>query len=278
MLKPKDLTTDVATHFAFGENWSDYSRTIDETRIQSAVENLQRLLNQQTLGGLSFLDIGCGSGIHSLSALRLGAGPLLAVDFDPVSVNTCRDVLSKWADGFKWTCQPCSVFDIDSATSDKFDIVYSWGVLHHTGDMWKAIGKAAEKVKPGGLFALAVYVKTRLCEFWKIEKRIYRRFPTFLQFPFICLYSAVDLTRLLVRGVNPIKWVREYRKLRGMNYWHDAHDWLGGYPYESASAEEVAAFMKRQGFTLLKSFNTESSLGLTGSGCAEYLFIRNQTT
>ena len=38
-----------------------------------------------------------------------------------------------------------------------FDIVYSWGVLHHTGDVWHAIENAASRVKPGGIFYIALY-------------------------------------------------------------------------------------------------------------------------
>src|SRR5436853_3285813 len=97
MAKSEELMSDVSTHFAFGENWSDYARTIDEPRIASAVENLQRILDRKDLKGVSFCDIGCGSGIHSLSALRLGAGPLLALDIDPKSVETTQGVLGKSA-------------------------------------------------------------------------------------------------------------------------------------------------------------------------------------
>jgi SAM-dependent methyltransferase len=273
MAKSQELISDVSTHFAFGENWSDYATTIDEPRIASAVENLQRMLDRRDLKGVSFCDVGCGSGIHSLAALRLGAGPLLALDIDPKSVETCQKVLAKFAPASPASVKVGSAFQIDQV-ADKFDIVYSWGVLHHTGDMWTAIKNVATLVKPGGYYALALYVKTPLCGFWTAEKRVYRKLPYALQVPFILAYSAVDLTRLLVRGKNPIEWVRRYQERRGMNYWHDAHDWLGGYPYESASAEETAAFMKKLGFSLVKSFRTESSLGLTGTGCAEYLFKR----
>lgn len=268
-------TTEVSTHFAFGRNWRHYAATIDESRIQSAVQNMQRLLRRQSLEGQSFFDIGCGSGVHSLAALRLGARRVVAIDFDPDSVATCREVLSRWSPSSNWTCQRGSVFDLPDVAEEQFDVVYSWGVLHHTGDLWTATRKAATLVKPNhGVLAIAVYLKTPLCRLWRVEKRIYSRLPWIAQLPFILGYSAVDLLRITVRGGNPVAHVRDYQQKRGMNYWHDAHDWLGGYPYESASAEEVSEFMRGLGFELRYSSGTEPFLGLTGSGCAEYLFAR----
>jgi 2-polyprenyl-6-hydroxyphenyl methylase/3-demethylubiquinone-9 3-methyltransferase len=274
MTKSHSLLSDVSTHFGFGENWRSYAATIDETRIHSAVENMQRLLSSASLKGLSFLDIGCGSGIHALAALRLGAAPLIALDIDPTSVDTCRQVLSKWHPSENWKCQVASVFELSDTSWGAFDIVYSWGVLHHTGDMWTAIRNAAALVKPGGSFAFALYKRTPLCRFWRLEKRIYLMLPRALQFLLLCLYSAADLSRLTLRGRNPVRWVNEYHHNRGMTFWHDAHDWLGGYPYESASPPEVNAFMHALGFVPVNAFGTQTSLGLTGSGCAEYLFVR----
>lgn len=59
-----------------------------------------------------------------------------------------------------------------------------------------------------------------------------------------------------------------------MNFWHDEHDWLGGYPYESASPAEVRAFMGQLGFHQVQAFIPDDSLGLTGASCAEYTFSR----
>ena len=275
MNKDDLLVKDVGTHFAFGKNWRNYAATIDEPRILSAMDKMRALLGRDSLEGLSFVDIGCGSGIHSLAALRLGARKLAAYDFDPISVETTRALLSANAPAGNWSCEVCSVFDLPASLARSFDVVYSWGVLHHTGDMWTAITRAAELTAPGAIFAVALYYKTPLCGLWKIEKRVYSKLPAPLQFPILAMYSGLDLLRLAVRGHNPISHVKNYQQKRGMNFWHDEHDWLGGYPYESASRQEVIDFMAKLGFSFVQAFRTESSLGITGTGCAEYLFKRN---
>src|SRR5262245_43707281 len=129
---------DVSEHFAFGENWASYASLIDEDRVASAEQGLVRLLGAGGLAGKSFLDIGCGSGIHSLAALRLGAKSILATDLDPMSVATTQRTLSSHAAGAAWACREVSVFSLDPAREGTFDIVYSWGVLHHTGAMYDA--------------------------------------------------------------------------------------------------------------------------------------------
>ncbi|MFX8620485.1 50S ribosomal protein L11 methyltransferase, partial [Acinetobacter baumannii] len=45
--------------------------------------------------GRSFLDIGCGSGLHALAAMRLGVARVVGVDIDPNSAATARHVLSE---------------------------------------------------------------------------------------------------------------------------------------------------------------------------------------
>lgn len=267
--------TDVSTHFAFGDNWKNYSATIDEQRIGAAVDNLARLLGTHSLQGLSFLDIGCGSGIHSLAALRLGAQKVFAVDIDPISVETCYKVLSKSATSGEWECSVASVFDLAAKTDRRFDVVCSWGALHHTGDMWRAVRIAAAFTKANtGVFALALYKKTPFCRFWAIEKRVYSRLPLVLQRAILALFSLAELSRLAIRGRNPVSYVKNYRCKRGMSFWHDEHDWLGGYPYESTSPEAVEKFLSELGFDLRQAFVPDNSLGLTGTACAEYLFER----
>ena len=128
--------TERETHFEFGENWKNYSKTIDQKRIDSAIAGVRKLF-PDGLAGKTFLDIGCGSGLHSLAALSLGAASVTAIDIDENSVATTQELLTKYAPDAKWSAKVASVFDASPATLGSFDVVYSWGVLHHTGDMWR---------------------------------------------------------------------------------------------------------------------------------------------
>lgn len=262
--------TDRETHFEFGENWRDYAKTIDIQRIKSAISGMQRLF-PDNLSGKAFMDIGCGSGLHSLAALSLGASSVLAVDIDENSVATTHDVLSKHFPSARWTAQLASVFDMTVEQFGTFDVVYSWGVLHHTGDMWSAIETAAKLVKPGGQFALAIYAATRLDPVWRIEKRIYSNWPKALQWLVRQIFVGALMSAQALRGRNPISLVTRARA-RGMNFSHDVHDWLGGYPYQSATADELHDRICAMGFTEERSFRIPPAFGLFGSGCHEFVF------
>lgn len=258
------------THFRFGENWANFLRHVDDTAISEAEAGLLALVPQDILGGASFIDIGCGSGLHALAAIRLGAGTVLAVDIDPDSVAATRALLDRY--GCAAEVKQESVFDI----SGHYDVVYSWGVLHHTGDMWRALEKAASLVSPGGTLAIALYERTPSCAAWAKIKRFYSRAPRLLQALIRWPYSGLRLLRIAAGGQSPIRHVREYSRHRGMNFFTDSHDWLGGFPYESASFPEVVSFMESHGFDLATSIRARPSRGLLGAGISQYSFKRRR--
>ncbi len=138
------------SHFAFGKNWLEYAQKIDEARIDQAVADLQRLAGRERFDGLSFLDIGCGSGLHALAAVRMGALRVVGVDIDADSVAASRGTLARFAPDSDARFEVVSVFDMSPETHGGFDVVYSWGVLHHTGDMYRALAVAASLVGGGG--------------------------------------------------------------------------------------------------------------------------------
>lgn len=266
---------DPATHFGFGRNWAEFSRFIDEERIAESRRGLIRLLGREDLAGLAFLDIGCGSGLHALAALRLGAAPLLAVDFDEHSVATTRATLARFWPGAGYEVRQGNVFDLTpEALGRRFDVVYSWGVLHHTGDLWEAIRAASRLVAPGGLFAIALYKRTPLCGLWKREKAWFTRAGPTARSVAVSLFVAAKAGRDLLRLRNPWRRFRGHRAQRGMHWRADAVDWLGGHPYDSATPEQVQRFVEPLGFRLDASFHTRASLGVFGTGNAEYRFRR----
>ncbi len=264
------------SHFAFGKNWASYAKLVTQAQIDEAVAGLRKLLGGGDLQGKRFLDIGCGSGLHSLAALRLGAAEVLAVDLDRDSVATTRHMLETHAAGHKWRVLEKSVFDLDPADLGQFDLVYSWGVLHHTGDMYRALRCAAAMLAPGGDFVFALYRHTRLCWFWKLEKRWYAHAGQRGQSLAQSLYIAVFRLLCYPRGKDFHALVANYRTAnRGMDFRHDVHDWLGGWPYESIAPRQTERFMHELGLRHVRSFALQkTSLGLLGSGCDEYVYGR----
>jgi 2-polyprenyl-3-methyl-5-hydroxy-6-metoxy-1,4-benzoquinol methylase len=268
-----DADTDLSAHFAFGENWASYANLIDEKRIETAVKGLSRLVEDDAIRGRSFLDIGCGSGLHALAAAQLGASRIIAVDIDPHSVETTRRVLAGRVD-VPHQVHRISVFELPQLGLGTFDVVYSWGVLHHTGAMHAALVDAAGMVAPGGRLAIALYRKTPLCGAWRIEKRFYAHAPHFAQRIVRGLYVAALAVRYTLTGRSFRRYVSAYQSDRGMDFWHDVHDWLGGYPYESISPNEVDALMQALGLTCVRAHVHPRGYGVFGTGCDEFVYRR----
>jgi 2-polyprenyl-6-hydroxyphenyl methylase/3-demethylubiquinone-9 3-methyltransferase len=262
------------THFSFGENWLGYLSQVDEQAKDEAENGLLKLFPREALAGARVLDIGCGSGVHSLAALRLGAAELTAIDIDPNSVKAARQLLGEAPPSVKKDIRVLSIFDAEPEELGSFDIVYSWGVLHHTGAMWEAVERAARFVRPGGLFGLALYEKCPSCGFWKVEKRLYSRSPALVQKAIRGVYKAAFYAGLIATGRSPFSYVRSYKSTRGMSFHHDVHDWLGGYPYESATVEDVRTRLQDWGFEMVRLFSAKPRLGLFGTGCAEFTLRR----
>ena len=176
---------DKNINFSFGRNWTKFvSRALDEEKIEAAKKSLLKYLSPEEYRNKVFIDIGCGSGIFSFGALSLGCKKVISFDIDERSVEAARlvkDRFSGSAGGGRWEIFKGSILD-DSLVRDlkgQGDIVYSWGVLHHTGDMRQAIRNAALLVKPGGFFIIAIYNKTASSDFWKEFKKFYNSAPYF---------------------------------------------------------------------------------------------------
>ena len=273
-----DLTTQES-HFAFGKNWAEYAQKIGETEIKEALEGLSRLLGEERLDGRRFLDIGCGSGVHSLAALILGAAEVVALDIDPDSVATTRSVLDRHFPDGNFKVIQRSVFDLGPTEFGKFDVVYSWGVLHHTGDMYRAVRNAASLVAPFGIIIFALYRQTWMCGLWKIEKHWYAHTSPKAQSRARSAYVFAFRIGFLLTGRNFKHYLQMYHGKRGMDFYHDVHDWMGGWPYESISPDKVKLLMNGLDFSEVRSLVSRSRLlgrysGIFGSGCDEHVYRR----
>ncbi|MDX6693403.1 MAG: hypothetical protein QOF02_1006 [Blastocatellia bacterium] len=264
--------------FKFGENWSRFLSLLNDARIKEAEDSLKQMLETESLAGKSFLDIGSGSGLFSLAAKRLGAR-VHSFDYDPQSVACGVELKRRYfPDDPDWTIEEGSALDPDYLKSlGAFDVVYSWGVLHHTGQMWHALDNAQLPVAAGGKLFIAIYNDTgSQSARWKWIKRTYNELPRFLRTPFALATIAPDEAKSALRSLVTLKpgqyvrsWTKYDRNNRGMSHWRDIIDWVGGYPYEVARPEEIFDFYKDRGFTLLK---LKSGRGL---GCNEFVFVKN---
>lgn len=281
--------------FGFGANWRRFLSKLTDERIASAMSSLERVFGVGGLKGKRFLDIGSGSGLSSLAAYRLGAD-VHSFDYDPDSVGCTQELRRReQADPSRWRVEQGSVLDPAYLEPlGTFDIVYSWGVLHHTGAMWNAIDLASRRVAPGGRLWIAIYNDQGLVSrVWTRIKQLYVRLPAALRIPYVCLVggawttyrlglrlcqmTAASLLRLVTFD-DPLKpwrtWRTEKRPqaARGMHPWYDLVDWIGGYPFEVSTPDGIFRFLRDRGFRL-----TELVTCGGGLGCNEFVFDRPPT-
>ena len=252
------------TRFAFGQNWRSFVSVVDDERVAEAQKPLAAL----DLAGKSFLDVGCGSGLSSLAARNLGAR-VVAFDYDSESVAAAKLLRERFRPGDQdWQIGRGDVLDPDYLkTLGKFDVVYAWGVLHHTGEMWRALENCLLPLGQGALLYLALYNDQGWqSRAWRLVKRAYHLNPVARAAVlgiFVPYFASPVIARSICRRENAF---RAYRKRRGMSIVHDWVDWLGGYPYEVASTKAVIAFFDARGLELIRSTTT--------LGNNEYLFVR----
>lgn len=259
--------------FAFGENWVRFLSTLNEESIGKAEESLRRMLGVDRLDNIRFLDAGCGSGLFSLAARRLGA-IVYSFDYDPHSVS-CTQQLKRcyYPDDVEWQIEQASVLDRDFlAQLDQFDIVYSWGVLHHTGDMWQALENVVPRVASGGRLFIAIYNDQGYISkrWWRI-KRLYNKWPWLR--PPLLVYGwahAWGINTLLdFYHLRPFSSWKQYGRERGMSPWRDVVDWIGGWPYQVATPEAIFRFYRDRGFCLRELVTRQ------GYGCNEFVFVKD---
>ena len=282
--------------FSFGRNWVDYvNNFLDEKKLNIAKKSLLQYLPEKEYKNKVFIDIGCGSGIFSLNALRLGCKKVISLDVDRYSIAAAKIVKDRFSpligQGVQWEIFAGSILDSNlvDKLKNKGDIVYSWGVLHHTSQMYQAIENSSQLVRPNSYLILAIYNRAPSSDFWLKVKRFYNLVPLLIKKSMVyALFFCIIFQRSL--GFLKRKILRQPREPlfsgeRGMSIFYDVIDWLGGYPYEYASFDEIKDFIERLGFKLIKApakilspsrtiFN-RFSLHCTGN--SEFVFRKNET-
>ncbi len=261
--------------FEFGANWMRFLSVLNENRILQAENSLKQMVEIVDLNGKSFVDIGSGSGLFSLAARRLGA-KVHSLDYDPISVACTLELKRRYFpnDG-GWTIEQGDVLNEDYIKSlGQFDVVYSWGVLHHTGAMWRALENVIPLVAQEGKLAISIYNdqgKNSLR--WGALKKFYGGSSRPVRMSIVLAVGAFRCLSLsfnrLIKFENPLPF-REWadgKKDRGMSVWHDLVDWVGGYPFEVAKPERIFDFYREKGFRLIR-------LKTSWCGCNEFVFVR----
>lgn len=259
------------SRFEFGKNWAAYLAHINEEMIGAATARLLEKVGR--LDGLTFLDIGCGSGIHSLAAVRLGASRVHSFDYDRNSVECAFRLKERFAGSAEWSAEQGSALDEAYLRSlGRFDLVYSWGVLHHTGDMWTALKNATIPMAEDGRLFVAIYNdQGGWSRLWTKLKHRYVNAGRITRTGIEMFVWMEAWGQYLLRA--PVKTVREwknYSEQRGMSPWYDIVDWAGGYPFEVATPEAIFRFYRDLGLRLEELFTCGG-----GKGCNEFLFSRS---
>jgi len=256
--------------FQFGKNWRSFSRTsLDKEKVRQARDAFFELLSPNDLNGKTFLDIGFGQGLALFFAQDAGSR-VLGIDIDPDNIEALKATTRFFPEAKLPQVQIASIISEDfiqsAAARDGFDIVHSWGVLHHTGDMQQALRNAIELVKPGGILAIAIYNSHWTSPFWKVIKWIYNSVPELLKkLMVVLIYPVIYAAKWIVTGENPKK------KSRGMDFFHDVVDWVGGYPYEYANDEQIRSFVTSRDFE-----QTKFRPAHVPTGCNEFVFKRSK--
>jgi SAM-dependent methyltransferase len=251
-------------HFEFGKNWQSYSKkSLTPARIEQSRRAFRDLVANIDIRDKKFIDIGFGQGLSLIAAAEMGA-QVLGIDVDKDNLEALRTV--QQSIGYPKTIEARIASILDDRFVDEYrgrcDIVHSWGVLHHTGNLMRAMKNACSLVAEEGYFICAIYNRHWSSPAWKIIKWSYNCLPRPLQRAMIAIfYPVIYAAKLLVTREDPNK------KDRGMDFLHDVVDWVGGYPYEYASIEEMRNYVCRQGFISLWMRPAQ-----VPTGCNEFVF------
>jgi SAM-dependent methyltransferase len=247
-------------------------KSLDKNHVEQARKDFNKLFAGISLKDKSFLDIGFGQGIGLFLAASKGAN-VVGCDINPKcyeafdnnkrffpSLDTVNfltvigSILSK-----------ACIDELQKAIGGKYEVVHSWGVLHHTGNMRKAINNALSLVKPGGYLIISIYNRHWSSLFWKIIKYIYTRLPKVWQKGMVNIfYPLIFIAKLLVVRKNPL------HSSRGMDFYFDVMDWIGGFPYEYASKDGLLKIVESYNLELVNFFPPK-----VPTGCNEFVFKLN---
>jgi len=111
------------------------------------------LIDYKSLANKSVLEVGCGLGGNAAVLAKEGAN-LHAIDITPRAIDLCKkrfELFNLEGD--------ISLGDAENLrfADNKFDFIWSWGVIHHTANMQNSVDEIFRVLKPGGIAKIMVY-------------------------------------------------------------------------------------------------------------------------
>jgi ubiquinone/menaquinone biosynthesis C-methylase UbiE len=173
------MSYDVDDPIPYEENSQEFFREIDRRIFHPRYMRLTAdasgkpfslFVDFESLRGKDVLDVGIGSGIATQMFAEAGAN-VTGVDLTEWAVETTRRRLAAF--DLEADVQQADAEQLPFADA-KFDLVFSWGVIHHSSDMDRALAELVRVTRPGGKVVLMVYHRRSL--FFVV----YRGFQKFL--------------------------------------------------------------------------------------------------
>ncbi len=188
----------------FGYEWNTYADILP--LYEEQFRRWMPHVTPEDWRGKTFLDVGCGMGRNSYWPLSYGAAAAVCADIDDRSLAAARRNLAKYPNA---TILRCSAYDL--AFENRFDIVFSIGVIHHLDAPARALARMEAAARPGGLVAIWVYGKENnewLIRFLDpLRNALFSRLPVAIVHH-LSLYPAALLFVLLRLGIRPIAYFR----------------------------------------------------------------------
>jgi ubiquinone/menaquinone biosynthesis C-methylase UbiE len=173
------MSYDVDDPIPYDEGSQEYFREIDRRIFHPRYMRLTAdasgrpfslFVDFDSLAGKDVLDVGIGSGIATQMLAEAGAN-VTGVDLTDWAVDTTRRRLAAF--GLEASVQQADAEQLPFA-DESFDLVFSWGVIHHSSDMDRALAELVRVTRRSGEVVLMVYHRRSLFFF------VYRGFQRFL--------------------------------------------------------------------------------------------------
>jgi len=186
--KDRELYEDVyKAKFSFWKNWENFLKKLDQKKIDQAKQYLIDFMWWiDHIQNKTIIDFWSWSWLMSLAFVLLWAKKVVSIDIDDSSLACTQFLKHKFTiDDSKRDIRKWSILDKNLIKNlEKFDVVYSWWVIHHSWNMWEGLDHIAQLVKPSWLLYLAIYNNNTYplegtSKLWVKIKRIYSKAKIF---------------------------------------------------------------------------------------------------